>query len=70
MNTLEIVRRHEARHRDSDSLLFNCASFTWNHTALCYEIEVRGHIVAQFLTINAVEVFCDRHNNRIAEAQS
>lgn len=62
----DAVARYYQRHAKADDLHHNSAAFTWNRVTKLYEIEVCGFIVAEVLTIRAVEIFCDHHNSRIA----
>ncbi len=68
MNTLEIVRQHEARHAAADSLLFNSAGFYWDESISRFVISVRGMIVATPKTLKEVKAFSAMHNDRLIAA--
>ena len=59
------VKRYYARHEQAQDIQWFSPAFTWNRASLVYEVEVCGHIVAECLTIRAVEIFCDHHNSRL-----
>ena len=59
------VKRYYARHEQAQDIQWFSAAVIWNPASLVYEIEVCGHIVAECLTIRAVEIFCDYHNSRL-----
>ena len=54
------LARFEARHRDTDSVLFNTAGFTKQGSK--YVVTVRDYIVAEFSTIAEVKAFSAMHN--------
>ena len=61
----QAIARHEAKHRDADSLLFNAASFTYSRKTEDFSVEVCGLIVARFKTLVGVREFCVMHNDRL-----
>lgn len=68
IDTLETLRRWEAKQAAADSLLFNSATFVCDADRGVYVVEVRGHVVAEPRTLGAVRAFCEMHNGRLADS--
>ncbi len=61
------LAKHEKRHAEADSILFNSAGFWFDRDIKRYVITVRECIVAEVRTIAEVKSFSAMHNNRLAE---
>lgn len=60
--TTAVVQRHQERHAKAQSMLWQCAGFTFNRDTGRYEIEVCGLIVARPKKLADVKTFCAMHN--------